>query len=79
MSNVVGVNLRIDPSLPEEARQIIYREFIRAFLTPGTCTFLCQAHAALHPDLNYDAQDEAKRPCVLCGAGLKETEGLSSL
>jgi hypothetical protein len=71
--------LTIDQSLPAEAQKIIYREFIRIFLTPGVRTCLCAAHSILHPELHCLAQVDRLRSCVLCGAGLKETEGLSAL
>jgi len=60
-----------------EAVSIICREFIRIFLQDKATTTLCAAHARIHPE--FHSAVEPPGLCVLCGAGLKETEGLASL
>ena len=79
MPNDTTFELTIEQSLPAEAKTIICREFIKIFLTPGIRTCLCEAHSILHPELHCALQDDRPRSCILCGAGLKKTEGLSAL
>ena len=79
MPTVRTFELTIEESIPAEAQTIIFREFLKIFVIPGFRTCLCEAHSILHPELNCDAPVDRPTSCMLCSAGLKETEGLSAL